>query len=520
MVFQPSNQTPMALRAQALALLLLLLSPGPACADEDVPLVEPYPALHGDDAHGAPAVPASPDPLVRTTWSAATNITGLQIYNLTTPVAWLASPPSAFTGLESLASGQPQITVNGSGSLRLDFGREHAAWFEFESADLGAQSGAVRASISEYNEPWPGKTQAPKAYAGGQYRLETNNQLYEGVRYAWIFFEPRAQDSTCVATGKEDSNVQLTCSPAEGGGENHISAVTFAEFGTANGDCHGGFHPGSCAVDLSGNLTAACVGQSSCSIHCIMGSCKINNGASFTAILPIYEYMYLLSLRAYCMGVDILSCAVGASFSIGGDPCPGTPKHITAQVVCAHTPAPASVAPWHISGVRLVAQSKPANYTGSFTSADEELTKAWYSGAYGSRLNMMPYGLVTTHAAHHTRSPVALHSTCIVPNHARARTSYTRLCRFNSILMDRGDRVSIQGDGHPTMAAALAAFPSRSTSPCLHFDPLPPFSRPPPLYFSLCVCLSCSIFTYVLICAQNAWLKGMSGCACCVCSHV
>ena len=24
---------------------------------------------------------------------------------------------------------------------------------------------------------------------------------------------------------------------------------------------------------------------------------------------------------------------------------------------------------------------------------------------------------------------------------------------FNSILMDRGDRVSIQGDGHPTMAA-------------------------------------------------------------------
>ena len=29
---------------------------------------------------------------------------------------------------------------------------------------------------------------------------------------------------------------------------------------------------------------------------------------------------------------------------------------------------------------------------------------------------------------------------------------------FNSILIDRGDRVSIQGDGHPTMAAALVAF--------------------------------------------------------------
>ena len=34
--------------------------------------------------------------------------------------------------------------------------------------------------------------------------------------------------------------------------------------------------------------------------------------------------------------------------------------------------------------------------------------------------------------------------------------------------MDRGDRVSIQGDGHPTMAAALAAFPSPSTYDLVH----------------------------------------------------
>ena len=174
---------------------LLLLCATPATADEAVPLplVEPYPYLHGDDPHGAPAVAASPDPLVSTTWSAVTNITGLQVYNVTVPVGWVASPPSAFSGLDSLASGQPQITVRGSGSLRLDFGREHAAWFEFESADLGSQASAVRTSISEYNEPWPGKTQAPKSYGGGQYRLETNNQLYEGVRYAWIFFEPQSR---------------------------------------------------------------------------------------------------------------------------------------------------------------------------------------------------------------------------------------------------------------------------------------------------------------------------------------
>ena len=39
---------------------------------------------------------------------------------------------------------------------------------------------------------------------------------------------------------------------------------------------------------------------------------------------------------------------------------------------------------------------------------------------------------------------------------------------FNSILMDRGDRMSIQGDGHPTMAAALVAFGSPDTYNLVH----------------------------------------------------
>ena len=51
--------------------------------------------------------------------------------------------------------------------------------------------------------------------------------------------------------------------------------------------------------------------------------------------------------------------------------------------------------------------------------------------SYGARLNMMPDG-------------------------------------FNSILIDRGDRVSIQGDGHPTMAAALSAFGSAETYDLVH----------------------------------------------------
>ena len=47
--------------------------------------------------------------------------------------------------------------------------RQHAAWFEIVSQDLDAQKGAVKLSISEYNEPWDGKTQTPKAYSGGAY---------------------------------------------------------------------------------------------------------------------------------------------------------------------------------------------------------------------------------------------------------------------------------------------------------------------------------------------------------------
>ena len=251
-----------------------------APAPPPAPITEPLPPLHGNDPSGAPAVAASPDPLVATTWSAETNITGLQRYETMAPSKWVAEPASAFSGLETLASGKPHITVTGKATLRLDFAREHAAWLEFESPDLGAQAPSCSAAISEYNEPWQvrAKVKPVTAYADGVYRLETNPDLYEGVRFAWIIFDPQTPDGEAAT-------------------------------------------------------------------------------------------------------------------------------------------------PWHITGLRLVSMVKPANYTGSFHSSDPELVGAWYSGAYGSRLNMMPYG-------------------------------------FNSILIDRGDRVSIQGDGHPTMAAALSAFGS------------------------------------------------------------
>jgi len=80
--------------------------------------------------------------------------------------------------------------------------------------------------------------------------------------------------------------------------------------------------------------------------------------------------------------------------------------------------------PWHITAVRLVCQIKPANYEGSFACSDPLLTRIWYTGAYGVKLNLLQ--------------------------------NY-----FGAILMERSDRQSWTGDAHPAQAAALVAFGNR-----------------------------------------------------------
>lgn len=155
---------------------------------------------------------------------------------------------------------------------------QRAGWLEFESADLGSQASAVTASISEYNEPWPGKTRTPTPYSGGMYRLETNPELYEGVTYGWISFDPTSSSETCVPHGEENAPATVTCGPGSGG----IKRVIFAEFGTAEGDCGSGFTKGSCAADLVGNVSKACVGQASCTVSCIQGVCTINGQSTST----------------------------------------------------------------------------------------------------------------------------------------------------------------------------------------------------------------------------------------------
>ena len=77
--------------------------------------------------------------------------------------------------------------------------------------------------------------------------------------------------------------------------------------------------------------------------------------------------------------------------------------------------------PWHLRNLRLVCQTKPANYRGSFASDRPLLDRIWETGAYAVKLNLLKDHL-------------------------------------GAILMDRGDRHSWTGDALVTQAVSLAAF--------------------------------------------------------------
>ena len=157
---------------------------------------EPWPPLHGGGFTGPPA-PSSPDPLVRYVWPASVNVSELQIFS----VAATAAGPlpttarGAFTNVSSaVGSTACAIGVVGAGTLLVDFGVEMAAWLEFDSPDLtAAEAGIVQLAISEYNVvDYVGgfKQGAPVPYCDASgvctFRLETNGELYEGVRYGFI----------------------------------------------------------------------------------------------------------------------------------------------------------------------------------------------------------------------------------------------------------------------------------------------------------------------------------------------
>lgn len=147
-----------------------------------VSIWEPFPDLFDYDEEGHLPQQFSPDPLVRYTWSQQHgNRAQLQVYRVNSVTAYKAT--GSISGAESLYTNQTNLYIFGSGQLMLDFGVERAAWLEFESPDL---NGCVKAAISEFNAPQ--KTRPVTKY-DNTYRLETNQELYEGIRFAWLYFD-------------------------------------------------------------------------------------------------------------------------------------------------------------------------------------------------------------------------------------------------------------------------------------------------------------------------------------------
>jgi len=149
---------------------------------------EPYPYISSGSFSNRPLT-ESPDPIASYRWTKPKATDGLEIYTLK-PVKVTTENASSFRNLNTLTGDSPNATVNGTGSVMLDFGYENAAWLEFDSPDL---VDTVEMSISEYNQPAmvntgaqnPVKTKRPVKY-GNTYRLELNKELYEGVRFGWI----------------------------------------------------------------------------------------------------------------------------------------------------------------------------------------------------------------------------------------------------------------------------------------------------------------------------------------------
>lgn len=160
----------------------------PAANWEKSPASQPYPYITSGRFSG-PDIPHSPDPLVSYQWPEPKAADSLEVYTLS-PDSVHTEATESIANVESLSGDSPDVIVKGEGDIRLDFGQVNAAWLEFDSPDL---AGSVEMSISEYNEPAVVnagaqnrlKTKIPVKY-GNTYRLELNDELYEGVRFGWI----------------------------------------------------------------------------------------------------------------------------------------------------------------------------------------------------------------------------------------------------------------------------------------------------------------------------------------------
>jgi hypothetical protein len=92
------------------------------------------------------------------------------------------------------------IQIQDSVTMQWDWGVERAAWFEILLQGITDTDGwKVEMALSEFNSVYPGKRRVPQRYPNYKtnrnasegttytYRLETNDELYEGVRFTWLY---------------------------------------------------------------------------------------------------------------------------------------------------------------------------------------------------------------------------------------------------------------------------------------------------------------------------------------------
>jgi alpha-L-rhamnosidase len=178
---------------------------------------EPYEHLNNVCADCNPQVEQSPDPLVSMTWNAGDS--KLQMYRVFHPKDYKVHPSNVvIPGIDSLLSDNKDtsvpLTITQSCSIMLDWGVERAAWLELTSPDdLSPNSSSthvkVQAALSEFNIPYPGKMQPLVRYGNHTYRLETNKELYEGVRFTWLFVEFEEATATTNIVPIQISNISL-----------------------------------------------------------------------------------------------------------------------------------------------------------------------------------------------------------------------------------------------------------------------------------------------------------------------
>jgi hypothetical protein len=156
---------------------------------------EPYAPLSGGTFSG-PEQPLSPDPLVRYVYGPSSNVSALQVFSVAPVEAYLApgTTSSVFSNWESLTTPTPLLKISGAGALVVNFGVELPAWIELDSPDISeGDLSLITLGSSEYNmvdmiDGVGNIKQGPPVPCGspGSFRLVTNAELYEGVRYAFL----------------------------------------------------------------------------------------------------------------------------------------------------------------------------------------------------------------------------------------------------------------------------------------------------------------------------------------------